>query len=98
VIAGGIAYLIADQFNARFPFASNRAVYLNWYATLALPAVLCSFLMAAVFLVGAVSKITGDDDREWWARAGGWIMIVGASWLTATVTVLIGPRLLHSWI
>jgi len=25
-------------------------------------------------------------------------MIVGASWLTATLTVLIGPHLLHSWI
>jgi hypothetical protein len=72
--------------------------YHNWYACLGAPAVLAAFLSAAVLVVGLASKKTGDEDREWWARAGAWIMIVIFAWIAATATVLLGPGLLKGWI
>ena len=38
------------------------------------------FLQITVF-IGLASRDMTDDDREWWARAGAWILIVGLSWL-----------------
>ena len=38
------------------------------------------FLQITVF-IGLASRDMSDDDREWWARAGAWILIVGLSWL-----------------
>ena len=32
-----------------------------------------------------------DADREWWARAGGWILITTVSWVVLSWLVLFGP-------
>jgi hypothetical protein len=45
------------------------------YAWLAPGLVLALFLVGATLFVGLVSRCTNDDDREWWARMGGWILI-----------------------
>ncbi|HTD65848.1 MAG TPA: patatin-like phospholipase family protein, partial [Candidatus Limnocylindria bacterium] len=40
------------------------------FASFATPAFLALFLMAATLFVGAVSRWTSDEDREWWGRVG----------------------------
>ena len=37
-----------------------------------------------------------DDDREWWARAGAWILIIGLSWLVAAAVAILGPLVLDA--
>jgi hypothetical protein len=53
------------------------------------------FLQITVF-IGLASRDMTDDDREWWARAGAWILIVGISWLVASAIVILGPLLLDA--
>ena len=53
------------------------------------------FLQITVF-IGLASRDMTDDDREWWARAGALILIVGVSWLVASAIAILGPLLLDA--
>jgi hypothetical protein len=53
------------------------------------------FLQITVF-IGLASRDMTDDDREWWARAGAWILIVGLSYLVASGIAILGPMLLDA--
>ncbi len=55
------------------------------------------FLQVSVF-IGLASRDMSADDREWWARAGAWILIVAVTWLVATVVMIFGPILLDALI
>ncbi len=50
------------------------------YACFAPPLFLLAFLVAATVFMGLTSYYTSDADREWLARAGGWILIAIAVW------------------
>src|SRR5262249_36908474 len=39
------------------------------------------------------SRFTTDDDREWWARSGAWILLTLLVWLAFSFAVLYGPDL-----
>jgi len=54
------------------PFADPRT---NLYACLFTPVSLLVFLLANALYLGLSSFITNDEDREWWSRAGGWMLI-----------------------
>lgn len=58
------------------------------YAVLGFPAVIGVFLFAQTLLVGLSSYITEDEDREWWARAGGWLVAIGTGWAVFACVVL----------
>jgi hypothetical protein len=66
------------------------------FVTLAVPLVLLSLSIGGTIYIGLVSPIptSSDDDREWWARCGGWLLIATAVWLTAGAVTLFGPGLL----
>jgi hypothetical protein len=53
------------------------------------------FLQIAVF-IGLASRDMSDDDREWWARAGAWILIIGLSWLVVAAVAILGPLALDA--
>jgi hypothetical protein len=55
---------------------------------------LAIFFLATVVCVGALSRWTGDEDREWWARASGWVLIAALAWLVVTGMSLYAPQLL----
>ncbi|HET6164739.1 MAG TPA: patatin-like phospholipase family protein [Planctomycetota bacterium] len=66
------------------------------FVTLSFPLVLASLTLGGTIYVGWLSRkgASGDDDREWWARCGGWLLIALACWLAASVVTLFGPALL----
>ncbi|MFN2533212.1 MAG: hypothetical protein ABR555_18165 [Pyrinomonadaceae bacterium] len=74
----------------------------NWttelYACFAVPAFLLVFLAGATFFVGvsSVSPTVDDEDREWWARLGAWVLIAIIAWCAATTLVIYGPIVLLS--
>jgi hypothetical protein len=47
---------------------------------LAVPLVFAAILLAATLYVGLASRQTSDEDREWWARSGAWMLIAMAAW------------------
>ena len=78
--AGGALFLLlnrqfADGFN---PLA---------YACLSIPAILLVYLVATGLYIALTSFISSDEDREWWARAGGWVLLSVV--FTAAFNVLI---------
>lgn len=82
-------------------FALHRAAALyqlpafeDWYSCVAVPAVLSLFLLAASLFIGIASRSTGDGDREWWGRAGSWVLIASVSWAGAFGIVMFGPGML----
>ncbi len=59
------------------------------YAVYDLPIALALLFLQFTAFVGLASRDMSDEDREWWARAGAWILIAGAVWLvTGTVSIL----------
>lgn len=61
---------------------------------LTLPMILAIYFLATALFIGLASKKTNDEDREWWARSGAWIMIVMGAWLVFGGIVIYGPALL----
>ena len=85
--AGGwVGYLLADVLNPHLH--PERATWL------ALPITLAIYYLATAFFIGLASKNTNDEDREWWARSGAWILMVTTGWLILGGLVIYGPHLL----
>jgi hypothetical protein len=64
------------------------------YVVGAVPAVLASFLLAMTLYAALASQVLDDDDREWFARAGGWISACALGWVGLTAVSLLGPGLM----
>lgn len=64
------------------------------YVCFAVPLLLSLFLLAMTFFVGIASHYTDDNDREWWARCGAWVLIAIVVWIIASTIVIYGPTLL----
>ncbi|HVF43353.1 MAG TPA: patatin-like phospholipase family protein, partial [Pyrinomonadaceae bacterium] len=66
------------------------------YICLAVPFFLLVFWMGVTFFVGLTSwnpKVS-DEDREWWARFGAWLLIASIVWVVLSATVIFGPLVL----
>lgn len=66
----------------------------DWYTSAAVPGFLSLFLLAAAVFIGIASRSTGDDDREWWGRAGSWVLIAAVTWTGICGVVMFGPFVL----
>ncbi|HVG29086.1 MAG TPA: patatin-like phospholipase family protein [Pyrinomonadaceae bacterium] len=64
------------------------------FVTFSAPTFLALFLLGVIMFAGLSSEYTLDEDREWWARFGGWVLIAMLGWSAASLLVLIGPELL----
>ncbi len=63
------------------------------YVCFGVPIFLLVFWAATTFFVGVSSNIgrIGDEDREWWARFGAWLLIAGLAWSVLSLLVIFGP-------
>ena len=71
--------------------------HVRLYVCLAPPLVLATFLFFDFLLTGLSSFSTEDEDREWWGRSGGWILLFILGWTVWTALALFGPDLI-GWI
>jgi hypothetical protein len=92
VVVVGVAagYLAALLASALFHDPQGFTLF---YASVAPAVFIGAFLLAATLLVGLLSRVTQDDDREWWARSGAWMLIAGTVWFVLNSLVLFGPFL-----
>jgi hypothetical protein len=83
-VAGGARLLSGDVFG-----------HMSWeqYTTFAMPLLFTSFGLAVTMFVGFTSRVLGDEDREWLARAGAWGMLCMAAWIGFSAMTLFAPLL-----
>jgi hypothetical protein len=94
IVAGLLLYLAA---HLAFPWVMEPGPLAKEmrviYAALAPTAFLLIFLVAGTLFVGFSSRWSSDEDREWWARMGGWILVVAVAWTALCAWILFGPLL-----
>lgn len=88
LLGGALLWAALTKLNAY-----TGSAYLNWYAVAAVPAFLSLFLLAATLFIGIASRSTGDGDREWWGRAGSWVLIGSVCWFGLSSISIFGPAI-----
>jgi hypothetical protein len=68
----------------------------QYFVVLDLPIMLALLFLQIAMFLGLASRDMSPADREWWARAGAWILIVAVTWLLACAVVNLGPMLINS--
>ena len=61
------------------------------FAGFSVPLILAIIGGTGSLFVGITSSETTEDDREWWSRFGGWLLITIFGWLAASLVVFVGP-------
>jgi len=93
-VAGAAGRFAAWQVHALASFVASNApqafVVLDLTGSLAM-----LFLQIALF-IGLASREMTDEDREWWARSGAWILISSATWFAVSAVVILGPLALNA--
>lgn len=70
---------------------TDNPYYYLLYVCFSVPVFLVIFLVAGTVFVGLSSGKATDEDREWLARYGAWILIVCGVWIILNSLVLFGP-------
>ena len=73
------------------PFFRVHPVF---YSVLSVPLILLLMGLKAVLIAGFASRFSKDDDQEWWARGGAWVLIVAIAWSVVHLLVLYGPQVI----
>lgn len=91
----GSAHLLSSML-----ISQRAAVSPGWfdaiYTCLAFPLTLMSLSAGGMMYVGLVSTLptSRDEDREWWARFGAWVLVAVVVWLILSAVVLLGPAII----
>ena len=64
------------------------------YSSFSVPFYLVLIFLGLTLFTGISSRLTEDEDREWWARAAAWILITVVVWAGVSFLVLVGPPLM----
>jgi len=83
------AWLASPRTPVNLTTAFGREVYVCGAA----PLLLVFFLLAVTLFVALASKWASDEDREWVARAAGWILIWVVARAFLSILVIFGPLL-----
>jgi hypothetical protein len=49
-------------------------------------------------MIGCLSMVTNDEDREWWSRSNGVTVLLGLGWFAACLVTACGPALYYLFI
>ncbi|QWV97988.1 patatin-like phospholipase family protein [Geomonas nitrogeniifigens] len=91
-VAGALGWVAATRL---LPVLLTRVAYPELlFAVLSVPLVLADYLLTGTLLVALLSRFTGDQDREWWGRAGGVTIMAGLAWAALLALVVYGPWLI----
>lgn len=91
IIGAVILWWAATRILVPENFSTTHDYNLQIYVCFAVPIFLLIFLISATIFVGLASRIITDEDREWLARYGAWILIASVIWIVANTLVLIAP-------
>jgi hypothetical protein len=61
------------------------------------PLLMLVFLLMGILSIGIGSSSIDDEDREWWARAGAWVLLAIVGWALFNSLVIYGPLALRRW-
>ena len=64
------------------------------FASLAVPSIMIVLLIGGTLVAGFSSRFSKAEDQEWWARCGGWSLIIIIVWLVVSPLVMFGPMFL----
>lgn len=67
------------------------------YVCLAVPVTLIAFFLQSAMFVGFTSWYNEDYDREWWARASGWVLSLAFVWLVFSAVAIFGPIVIYEF-
>jgi hypothetical protein len=89
----GIAATVGEPSAA----SSDGALELPIYVCFAPPLLLVAMLANEAVFIGLVSRSAAidDEDREWWGRVGGWLLIASLSWVGLGIPAVFGPLTIH---
>jgi patatin-like phospholipase len=73
------------------------AITTEMYVCLAVPVVLIVFFLQSAIFVGFSSWYNEDYDREWWARASGWVLAAAFVWVAFSAIAIFGPILIYEF-
>jgi hypothetical protein len=68
-----------------------------FYICFAGPAVLLVFFIQATIFVAVSGRHNEDYDREWWGRAGGWLLGGAAAWVLFAAVAVFGPLTIYQF-
>ncbi len=89
VLSGLLLHETARGLHTASLFGLSKAETSAW---LAFPAIMGVVAVSHSILVGLISRFTEDMDREWWSRAGGWVLLSGFAWFTLSGVVFLAAR------
>src|SRR6266436_1554676 len=68
--------------------------YDQMFACLAVPAIMIVLMIGGTLVAGFSSRFSKAEDQEWWARCGGWSLIIVIVWLVVSPLVMFVPMFL----
>ncbi|MBI4002872.1 MAG: patatin-like phospholipase family protein, partial [Nitrospira defluvii] len=71
------------------------AAFAEWYTCVTPLLVIGIYLVTATLFIGFSSQYTREEDREWWGRAGSWMLASGFAWLALASIVILIPALIE---
>jgi len=84
-LGGALFWVVASTL---FP---DPAAQVETYASFVVPLLLATYAVTATIFIGLTSHASNDVDPEWWARFGGWMLIVAVAWCIVYGIVVYGP-------
>ncbi len=83
------------EFEVLSGFATLRHSSWRDYYCFAPSASLLCLLVAASLFVALTSRWTDDDDREWWGRFGGYLLLIAGAWAALAFVAIAGPDIIR---
>lgn len=102
LLSGALLYLTVDNLGKiniwaygifGKPLNEADAVTPKFLACFGVPLYLLVFLLAATLFVGFSVRFTNDEDREWMARFGAWLLMFIVGWSIVSSAVIFGSQI-----